>query len=372
MQLPPVIPTSKLILVHVCRFDLSFLTAVNRETPPLLIIELQHTLIDAFLSYFKTLNETIIRSNFSTIYQILDEMVDGAFPYTTELNQLHAMVIPPTVTRRMFEAVSGKFAVAEKVPAGALSKIPWRKGDCKYVTNEIYFDIIEQIDATFGPNGLLLHSTIYGDIKAQCRLSGMPDLTLTFTKPNLLADASLHRCVRINRFQREKVVSFVPPDGAFKLLSFRINGNTNTPLYLKPQITYGENGTGRVFCQVGSRNTGNLSITDVSVVIPLNRACLSTNLTANVGSIRQDAKTKVVRWEIGNLPKDKTPILEGSMSLPADFKTDERPTIRGEFQVKMYCASGLKVDGLAIRGVKYKPFKGVRSVTQAGRFQFRT
>jgi AP-3 complex subunit mu len=40
-------------------------------------------------------------------------------------------------------------------------------------------------------------------------------------------------------------------------------------------------------------------------------------------------------------------------------------------QVKMLCLSGLKVDGLAIRGVKYKPFKGVRSVTQAGKFQVR-
>jgi AP-3 complex subunit mu len=199
----------------------------------------------------------------------------------------------------------------------------------------------------------------------------MPDLTLSFTKPNLLSDVSLHRCVRINRYQREKIISFVPPDGVFKLLSYRINGNTNMPIYVKPTITYGTNGTGRVECQVGSKNVRDLPILDVVIIIPLTKHLISSTLTANCGSVRQDPKSKVVRWEIGKMPIDKTPQLDGGLVLPPDFKSDERPTVRAEFQVKMYCASGLKVDGLAIRGVKYKPFKGVRSLTQAGRFQLR-
>jgi len=232
--------------------------------------------------------------------------------------------------------------------------------------------MIEQIDATFGPNNNLLHSTIYGDIKANCRLSGMPDLTLSFTKPSLMGDVSLHRCVRINRYQREKIISFVPPDGSFKLLSYRVNGNTNMPIYVRPTIDYGPN-SGRVRVVVGAKNLRkDLPITDVTIIIPLTRKLLSSNLTTNSGRVRVDAKSKVVRWEIGRMPMDKTPMLEGSLSLPADFKSDERPTVRAEFQMKMFCASGLKVDGLAIRGVKYKPFKGVRSLTQAGRFQLRT
>jgi hypothetical protein len=32
---------------------------------------------------------------------------------------------------------------------GALGKIPWRKADVKYVSNEIHVDIVERIDATF-------------------------------------------------------------------------------------------------------------------------------------------------------------------------------------------------------------------------------
>jgi hypothetical protein len=79
----------------------------------------------------------------------------------------------------------------------------------------------------------------------------------------------------------------------------------------------------------------------------------------------------LLKWEIGRLPKEITPQLEGGLTFNEEKTPDEIPTLRAEFQVKMMAASGLKVDGLAIRGVNYKPFKGVRSITQAGIFQIR-
>lgn len=233
------------------------------------------------------------------------------------------------------------------------------------------FPQVESIDAILSPSGDVIHANIFGDINCNCRLSGMPDLTLSFTKPSLLDDVSLHRCVRINRYTREKVISFVPPDGSFKLMSYRIPGSVAMPIYIRPQITYGP-GQGKVYIQVGLKANGDKAVTNVAVLIPLPSCTRAASLTPNIGSVRIDSKTQLARWEIGKLPKDKTPTLEGTITLPLEFKPDaESPTIRGEFVVKMLAASGLKVDGLAIRGVTYKPFKGVRSVTQAGKFTIR-
>lgn len=70
----------------------------------------------------------------------------------------------------------------------------------------------------------------------------MPDLTMTLVNPRLLDDVSFHPCVRFKRwevdikfslslvkfalilllFQNERVLSFVPPDGNFRLLSYHI------------------------------------------------------------------------------------------------------------------------------------------------------
>lgn len=38
-------------------------------------------------------------------------------------------------------------SVAPKLPQ-SMSNIPWRKAGVKYAQNEIYFDIVEEIDAT--------------------------------------------------------------------------------------------------------------------------------------------------------------------------------------------------------------------------------
>jgi AP-3 complex subunit mu len=142
------------------------------------------------------------------------------------------------------------------------------------------------------------------------------------------------------------------------------------PIYVKPQITY-SGGQGRVHVMVGAKHTGDKAVTNVVVLIPFPAAMRAAQLTPNFGTVRVDTMTQVARWEIGKLPKDKTPTLEGTITLPPDFKSDESPTVRAEFVVKMLAASGLKVDGLAIRGVSYKPFKGIRASTVAGKFTVR-
>jgi AP-3 complex subunit mu len=122
---------------------------------------------------------------------------------------------------------------------------------------------------------------------------------------------------------------------------------------------------------VGAKVTGEKPVTNIVIIIPFPLCLRSAALTPNVGTVRIDPITQVCRWEIGKLPKEKTPTLEGTITLPPDYTPDEAPTVRAEFAVKMLAASGLKVDGLAIRGVSFKPFKGIRSVTQAGKFTIR-
>lgn len=40
-----------------------------------------------------------------------------------------------------------------------------------------------------------------------------------------LADVKFHQCVRLTRFELDRVITFVPPDGDFELLSYRLNIN---------------------------------------------------------------------------------------------------------------------------------------------------
>lgn len=42
--------------------------------------------------------------------------------------------------------IIGNSAVNEVLPDGSLTNIPWRKMGVKYTNNEIFFDIVEEID----------------------------------------------------------------------------------------------------------------------------------------------------------------------------------------------------------------------------------
>ena len=114
--------------------------------------------------------------------QLLDEMVDGGFPIQTEISMLKSLIAPPTILNRMAAAVTGQnYSVSDVLPKLADNNIPWRRTNVKYASNEIYFDIEEQIDAIFDSGGMLVTCDIHGVISINSKLSGFPDLLVTLT-----------------------------------------------------------------------------------------------------------------------------------------------------------------------------------------------
>ncbi len=122
--------------------------------------------------------------------------MDNGYPLTTEPNALKSMIEPPSMIARLTAATTGKSAVSDVLPTGTISNMPWRKTDVKYSQNEIYIDIIEEVDAIIDRNGQIVSSEVSGSLVGNCRLSGVPDLELTFVDPSVVDDCSFHPCVR--------------------------------------------------------------------------------------------------------------------------------------------------------------------------------
>ena len=117
------------------------------------------------------------------------------------------------------------------------------------------------------------------------------------------------------------------------------------------------------------------NIEKISITIPFSRSLGSSKieLSANYGRVKYDDSSKICRWEIDTLPKDKTPQLEGKIALGYGISPPEaNPVIIVDFEILMWSASGISVDSLLLKGEDYKPYKGVKLVTKAGTFQVRT
>lgn len=163
----------------------------------------------------------------------------------------------------------------------------------------------------FHREGVLVKCEIYGEVLVNSHLSGVPDLTLSFTNPSILDDVRFHPCVRFRPWESHQILSFIPPDGLFKLMSYRlkkcflgtlvlflsifilnqvfffvirVKKLKATPIYLKPQLT-SESGSCRISVMLGVRNDPGKTIDSVTVKFQLPPCVLSADLSSNCGTV---------------------------------------------------------------------------------------
>lgn len=331
-------------------------------------------------------------------FQLLEEMLDNGYPMISEPNALNTFIAPPSVMAAIAKFTTGKSStVGSTIQDATMSVIPWRRNGVSYTNNEINLEISEVIDCIVESNGTVVANDLKGYIHANSKLSGTPDLILYFTNPNILDDVSFHPCVRYARFEREKIVSFVPPDGNFLLMTYStVDKNITVPIYCRPSVTHREGVSNVSFVlgtrPISSRNTNIMSITSsggisshsqqapsdvqveqIVVTITFPKIYKTINLTPNVGKIFVDINTNVVTWNVGKFPGNTTPELQGTAYLESGVSTPiESIHATLKFTVPNTNASGLSIRDLQLTRETYKFFKGLKTSVRAGRYQIRT
>jgi len=374
LDIPPVISTPHHYLISIYRCNIHFVSVCMTEVPPLFVVEFLHRVVDTFQDYFNECTESSIKENYVVVYELLDEMLDNGYPLATEANILKELIKPPNILRTVVNTVTGKSNVSEVLPTGQLSNIPWRRAGVKYTNNEAYFDVIEEVDAIIDKQGATVTAEIHGSIECSVKLTGMPDLTMSFVNPRLFDDVSFHPCVRFKRWESDRILSFVPPDGNFRLCSYRIGTGSVVaiPLYIRHNLSWHGGSQGKLDMTVGPKQTMGRTVEQVKVEIPMPKTVLDCNLTASQGKYSFDPVSKVLVWEIGKIEQTKPPNIRGSVNLVTGASpASTNPTINVHFAISQLAVSGLKVNRLDMYGEKYKPFKGVKYITKAGRFQVR-
>ena len=65
-------------------------------------------------------------------------------------------------------------------------------------------------------------------------------LSLSFTgtrsKAVELEDVKFHQCVRLSRFENDRTISFIPPDGEFELMAYRLNTQVKPLIWIESHI----------------------------------------------------------------------------------------------------------------------------------------
>ncbi|KAK7796305.1 hypothetical protein U0070_009130 [Myodes glareolus] len=205
-----------------------------------LVFSFLYKVVQVFSEYFKELEEESIRDNFVIIYELLDELMDFGYPQTTD-----SKILQEYITQEGHKLETG----APRPPATVTNAVSWRSEGIKYRKNEVFLDVIEAVNLLVSANGNVLRSEIVGSIKMRVFLSGMPELRLGLNDKVLfdntgrgksksveLEDVKFHQCVRLSRFENDRTISFIPPDGEFELMSYRLNTHVKPLIWIESVI----------------------------------------------------------------------------------------------------------------------------------------
>ncbi|KAJ1892576.1 hypothetical protein LPJ66_006264 [Kickxella alabastrina] len=379
------------VCIHIQRKELVYLGIVSQEIPPLEVLELLEGVDQALTEYIGLLSEVTIKENFTTVYQLLSEMVDSGCAVTTDTSVLRGLVPVPSLVNRVIENVSGIGIGTEKRPDVNTSSTPWRAQGIRHTNNEFFVDVVEKIDAIVNSNGSVVSYDVSGDIGCKSRLSGMPDLLLALNQPEVMDDVAFHPCVRINKWENEGVIGFVPPDGQFKLASFHVATDASPrtlPIYVHATTTRQDLArTIELSAEVGQ--CGGRPIEKVQVRVPLPAQAYNIRVQCKAGTYTvSNGRTSQVEWSMKTLKAgDRSSRLviqyfvrqsavtnaAAGNSSPQAVSSDQDMAQEAfvDFEVAGYSVSSIKVDSLKLMRESYKLFKGVRYITKAGSFQVR-
>lgn len=396
---PPVfIMPDGLSYLHVKKNGLIFGCSSARNVSPCCVIELLTKIAKVFKDYCGTLSEEGIRKNFILLYELLDEMMDYGYPQVTQTENLKAFIynepIVVTPVANTGSMVNPKTASASAVHKPVISSVnsSGKKTNTSKEKNEIFVDILEKLNVVFSSNGYILNSSIDGCIQMKSYLAGNPELRLALNEDLVIGrensnnsygqvvldDCNFNDCVNLSEFHHTRTLSFIPPDGEFVVLNYRMTGEFKSPFRIFPAIEETAPNKFEITLMIRAEMPDNHFGSNVSVEIPLPRCTASVScniLTTSVShaSAEYVSQGRKIVWHMKKFPGSSEQSMKAKVMLNSTCTTQIRKEIGPinlNFEIPMYNVSNLQVRYLRIAEAMagYTPYRWVRYVTQSSSY----
>ncbi|USP78572.1 ap-2 complex subunit mu-1 [Curvularia clavata] len=392
----PILTLGSTTFSHVKHENIYLVAVTKTNANAALVFEFLYRLVGLGKAYFGKFDEEAVKNNFVLVYELLDEILDFGYPQNTETDTLKMYITTEGVKSERTMEDSSKITMQA---TGALS---WRRADIKYRKNEAFVDVIEDVNLLMSATGTVLRADVNGQIIMRAYLSGTPECKfglndrLTLGEDHLqqpsgnkagakatraaagsvtLEDCQFHQCVKLGKFDSDRIISFIPPDGEFELMRYRATENVNLPF--KVHAIVNEIGKTKVEYSIAIRaNYGSkLFATNVVVRIPtpLNTARITERTSQ--GKAKYEPEHNNIVWKIPRFTGQSEFVLsaEASLTSMTNQKAWSRPPLNLSFSLLMFTSSGLLVRYLKVfEKSNYSSVKWVRYMTRAGNYEIST
>lgn len=288
-----------------------------------------------------------------------------------------------------------------KITMQATGAQSWRRTDIKHRKNEAFVDVIEDVNLLMSATGTVLRADVTGQIMMRAYLSGTPEckfglndrLTLGEDSINpptssrlgtkatkaaagsvALEDCQFHQCVKLGKFDAERIITFVPPDGEFELMKYRATENINLPFKVQAIVNEVNRSTVNYSISIRANYAAKLFATNVVVRIPtpLNTAKITERVSQ--GKAKYEPEQNNIVWKVPRFSGGSEVVLnaEAQLTPMTNYKAWSRPPLSLNFSLLMFTSSGLLVRYLKVfEKSNYSSVKWVRYMTRAGNYEIR-
>ncbi|VTZ70794.1 AP-1 complex subunit mu-1, putative [Plasmodium chabaudi chabaudi] len=398
--------------------NIYILAITKKNSNATLIITFLYKLIQVLKDYFKVLEEESIKDNFVITYELLDEMIDNGFPQLSEVK----------ILREYIKNKAHQLTVKNiKIPSAITNSVSWRNEGIKYKKNEIFLDVVESLNIIISSNGTVLRSEIMGCLKMKSYLSGMPELKLGLndkllfnknltnfstlgnngnnsnnnnnmsnnnsnsgiassnantpnnnrTKLVELEDIKFHQCVRLSKFENDRTISFIPPDGIFNLMTYRLSTHVKPLFWLDINISKKSLTKIEYIVKAKSQFKNKSIANNVEFHLPVPADVDSPHFQTYIGTVKYYPDKDILLWKIKQFQGQKEYIMNAQFGLPSVVSNENKDVyykrpVNVKFEIPYFTVSGITVRYLKIiEKSGYQALPWVRYITQNGDYQVR-
>lgn len=388
---------------------------------------------NGILDAYGLTKEEKLKEDFMTCYEILDVAIGaGGIPVDTELGSVvsklsvkpakngstssesksstvsnfpGANLSTPNLSMPKFLTRNNR-SMSQDLGSNYPSSFPWRPNGIKYKKNKVFLYVNEQINILVSKDGSILKAYVDGTIDMTTQLSGTPicqfglndSLSVEFgdslwldsqefnnkkAVPKaaagsvMLEDCKFHQCVSLDKFNKERIIKFVPPDGYMELMKYCVRDNLNLPFKVTPIVTNcGPNVEYRVTLK--SLFPNKLTAKDVVLHIPVPPGTVDCKINISNGKCRFVPEENAMVWRF-NKYHGLTENTLSAVTVPTSDITQltlqqwTRPPMSLDFEIVMFSNSGLVVRYFRVldKDEKYRVVKWIKYISKSGSYELR-
>lgn len=396
---PPIFHIEGTQFLFIIVGGLYFVCTTMTNVAPVFVFEFLSKIAQACKDYCGILNEEAICSNFTLIYEVIDEMVDFGYPQCTSTELLKNFIVNEAhnsgknSSSGIQENAGHMFGIEKRSVSSSAPNKSILADDKSVKKNEVYIDILERLTVTISGTGHVVCSDIDGCIKVRSFLAGNPQIHMTLndvirTGNNnnvnrqgslsvVLDDCRFHESVDIDIFNQSSTLAFRPPSGEITVMKYHTAGDLHLPFRVYPILEVPSNTLIKlqlkISCEVPKIHHA-VGIT-LNIPVPKSSTAVAHNSSLGASKFEYDAKRNRISWMIQRMNGSSEHHADICITVPVVTKMCQKEIspITLDFEFPMYVCSKMEIKSLKVheRNTTYNAMRWVRSITHSDSYVIR-